>query len=252
MTESTSSELAIVEEPTASIVRVASIDGAVDALQEYRTLQKRLDEAMPECRVKIRSKWFRKKDYWRAIKTAFNLSVELVSEARFSTDDGEDWGYSIVYRATAPNGAACCGDGACQASEKRTGQDTVHNVRAHAHTRAVNRAISNLVGFGEVSAEEMQFERGEPRDVTPPRESKPRPRTITDKQRKMLFAKAAARAEDVGLGGKRPAEDILRAVLADMGWESTSEIPMDAMDNVIHAIEVWEIPPPESDAGEPF
>jgi hypothetical protein len=33
---------------------------------------------------------------------------------------------------------------------------TEHNVRSHAHTRAFNRAVSNLVGFGEVSAEEVE------------------------------------------------------------------------------------------------
>jgi hypothetical protein len=34
-----------------------------------------------------------------------------------------------------------------------------HNVRGHAHTRAFNRAVSNLVGFGEVSADEMPSQR---------------------------------------------------------------------------------------------
>jgi hypothetical protein len=37
-------------------------------------------------------------------------------------------------------------------------QATEHNVRSHAHTRAFNRAVSNLCGFGEVSAEEMTRE----------------------------------------------------------------------------------------------
>ncbi len=34
-------------------------------------------------------------------------------------------------------------------------QATLHNVRSHAVTRAKNRAISDLVGFGEVSADEL-------------------------------------------------------------------------------------------------
>ena len=52
------------------------------------------------------------------------------------------------------------GDGSCFASEKTGGRlrATEHNVRAHAHTRAQNRAISGLVGFGEVSADEMPFD----------------------------------------------------------------------------------------------
>jgi hypothetical protein len=112
-------------------------------------------------------------------------------------EDGRDnFGYVVTYRAKAPNGRAIAGDGACFAVEKarrfkcphphprgwknksehwpaetcpdfdpafqwRTlpAQATEHNIRSHAHTRAFNRAVSNLVGFGEVSAEEV--ERGE-------------------------------------------------------------------------------------------
>lgn len=112
-------------------------------------------------------------------------------------DDGRDnFGYVVSYRATAPNGRAITGDGSCFAVEKARrfkcphphpkgwkgktehwphdscpdfdpafqwrslpAQATEHNIRSHAHTRAFNRAVSNLVGFGEVSAEEV--ERGE-------------------------------------------------------------------------------------------
>jgi hypothetical protein len=108
--------------------------------------------------------------------------------------DGRDnFGYIVTYRASAPSGRAAVGDGVCFAVEKarkfrcphlekpntaskRTihfpaevcpdfdpafhwktlpSQATEHNVRTHAHTRAFNRAVSNLVGFGEVSAEEV-------------------------------------------------------------------------------------------------
>lgn len=111
-------------------------------------------------------------------------------------DGRPNFGYVVTYRATAPNGRTITGDGACFAVEKakrfkcphphpkgwkgksahwphdscpdfdpefqwRTlpAQATEHNIRSHAHTRAFNRAVSNLVGFGEVSAEEV--ERGE-------------------------------------------------------------------------------------------
>jgi hypothetical protein len=112
-------------------------------------------------------------------------------------DDGrENFGYVVTYRASTPNGRSTTGDGSAFAVEKarrfrcphpeRPGsartlhfpaeacpdfdpafqwktlpaQATEHNIRSHAHTRAFNRAVSNLVGFGEVSAEEV--ERGEP------------------------------------------------------------------------------------------
>ena len=66
-----------------------------------------------------------------------------------------DWGTKVTYRAQSPSGAFADGDGACMVSEKHGKSGTVHNVRSHAHTRAFNRAVSNLVGFGEVSADEL-------------------------------------------------------------------------------------------------
>src|SRR5690606_30751692 len=46
-------------------------------------------------------------------------------------------------------------DGSCSFDEKVEKQRTIHNIRAHAITRAKNKAILDLVGFGEVSAEEI-------------------------------------------------------------------------------------------------
>ena len=186
----------------ATMVRAAPGDVA-EAFAEYRKIQQQLDEAMPDCLMQIQGKNFRKKNYWRAVATAFNLSVELVSEKQQGSLD--DSGWIVIYRAVAPNGRTATGDGACFDSEKWSdrpvcpvcqssefafrskkddspaffcwrskggcgtewdpdtdakmdvdkSQATVHNVRGHAHTRAFNRSVSNLVGFGEVSAEEM-------------------------------------------------------------------------------------------------
>lgn len=119
-------------------------------------------------------------------------------------DGRENFGYSVTYRATTVGGRSVTGDGACFAAEKarrfrcphpespgskRTvhypqescpdydpnfqwktlpGQATEHNIRAHAHTRAANRAISNLVGFGEVSAEEVERDEPEANATTVP------------------------------------------------------------------------------------
>jgi hypothetical protein len=134
----------------------------VRALADYRELQKALDEAMPDQLMVIGDRSFRKKGYWRAIAVAFGLTVEPAGETRSvigALDDGtENYLHSVTYRATAPNGRATTGDGACAAAEKQRGrmEATEHNVRSHAHTRAFNRAVSNLVGFGEVSAEEVE------------------------------------------------------------------------------------------------
>lgn len=137
----------------------------VRALADYQELQKALDDAMPDQILSIGTQRFRKKRYWRAIRVAFNLTVECVtpeSQERSTLgtlpDGTENYLYGVTYRATAPNGSSAVGDGACAAAEKQKGrmEATEHNVRSHAHTRAFNRAVSNLVGFGEVSAEEVE------------------------------------------------------------------------------------------------
>lgn len=207
------------EPASAPIVRADARD-VVAAFGDYQKIQAALDQAMPDCIMTIQGRSFRKKSYWRAIATAFNLTVEPVGERREDVA-GDDWGYCITYRATANNGRSAIGDGACFASEKWSDRpvcpvcgesefayrskkeggeshfcwrskggcgtewtpaadadvaidksaSTVHNVRSHAHTRAFNRAVSNLVGFGEVSAEEMQYDgggRAEPPPQPPP------------------------------------------------------------------------------------
>jgi hypothetical protein len=170
-----------------------------DALTAYLDLQRALDRAMPDQIIELDGKPYRKKGYWRAIRTAFGLTVTRVAEQRavdgVFADGRDNFGYLITYRATSAAGDSVEGDGSCFAVEKarrfkcphleRPGSRrtrhfphdtcpdfdpecswrtlpagaTVHNIRSHAHTRAFNRAVSNLVAFGEVSAEEM--ERGE-------------------------------------------------------------------------------------------
>lgn len=134
------------------------------AWDDYRKLQQVLDQKNPDGLMTIRGKSFRKKSYWRAVAVAFKLDVNCTSEKREALPNGFVW--LATYRATAPNGRFADGDGACSSEEKGRGdmRATEHNVRSHAHTRAFNRAVSNLVGFGEVSAEEVEHD--EPIEAT--------------------------------------------------------------------------------------
>jgi hypothetical protein len=128
----------------------------VAALDAYQELQSALDAKMPDAIVEVHGRKFRKKVYWRTISRAFGLSVgEVAGSEQLVSAGDEDWGYKVTYRATSKSGDYADGDGACMASEKFGDGATVHNVRSHAHTRAFNRATSNLVGFGEVSADEL-------------------------------------------------------------------------------------------------
>lgn len=154
--ESMSTQLVVRPEPVRALMRG---DEMALAITEYKELQNTLDKSMPDQIMEIQGKQFRKKNYWRALRTAFGLSVECRTpedQERVVTDD--DWGYRVTYRATSPTGNFADGDGCCMASEKSKGRMTAteHNVRSHAHTRGFNRAVSNLVGFGEVSAGEIE------------------------------------------------------------------------------------------------
>ena len=132
----------------------------------YIAIQKTIDERMKDSVMEIQGKPFRKKAYWRAVATAFNVTYEPQMDEYFEIGDQHgdgDWGYRVTYKAWTPSGRISYGDGCVMASEKRRRDGSMvdathHNVRAHAHTRAINRAVSNLVGFGEVSAEEMPMD----------------------------------------------------------------------------------------------
>lgn len=103
---------------------------------------------------------FLKKSGWRKIARAFNLSVTKVSSKIERDGEGNPIRAEVVARATAPNGQVQDGDGYCSIDEPRfaseKGRRKLENdLRATATTRAKNRAISDLVGMGEVSAEEV-------------------------------------------------------------------------------------------------
>lgn len=138
---------------------------ATEAWSQYESMKKAI--ATKDDIQKIQGKDFLKKSYWRKIATFFNLSVEVVEE-RY-----EQIGKTIVWhftcKAIAPNGRFSIGTGSCDAFEKAKLVDgryldnwnkpatanSVHNIRSTAETRAFNRAVSNLVGGGEVSADEI-------------------------------------------------------------------------------------------------
>lgn len=105
-----------------------------------------------------RGERFVKKSGWRKIAAWFNLSIELVRDHVDRAPDGSVARAQVWARAIAPNGRFADGDGYCDVSEGRFARNKAkleNDLRGTATTRAVNRAISNLVGMGAVSHEEM-------------------------------------------------------------------------------------------------
>lgn len=132
----------------------------------------------------IGEKRFRKKSAWRKLAAAFGVSDRIVEREYERNDAGQIIRAEFVVEAVAPNGRSAQGYGACDLyekccakatckknwqSHKHCDQDEGHDPRTHfahdqhdipstAQTRAKNRALSDLFGMGEVSAEEV----GEP------------------------------------------------------------------------------------------
>ena len=143
------------------------VDGT-QALEVWKAYQELKGKIIEKSDIQvIQGKEFLKKSYWRKVATFFSLTIDVVSESHEQLGRTIVWHFTI--KATAQNGRSSIGTGSCDAYEKATLRDgqyvdrynkpalpnSLHNIRSTAETRATNRAISNLVGGGEVSADEI-------------------------------------------------------------------------------------------------
>ena len=112
-----------------------------------------MDELIDESDiVEIRGKDHICKSGWRKCIRAFNISIELVSEEVF--DKYDDTHAKVIVRAILPTGQSVEGIGLKSYKDMYT-EKNLHNLTSTAWTRAVNRAVSDLVGTGQVSFEEL-------------------------------------------------------------------------------------------------
>jgi len=133
------------------IVRPAvSAAEALAAWREFQDLKRYILE--PSDILKIQGKNFIVKSGWRKFATFYNLTDRIVEENQVPLEKGFYWKIKVV--CTAPNGRETEGVGMCALSEKN-GARALHDCYTTAHTRAKNRAISDMIAAGEVSAEEM-------------------------------------------------------------------------------------------------
>lgn len=139
-------------------------DQVVEGMRAYQRLLKDLlepsDWQTHDRNGNALEKPFLKKSGWRKIARAFNLSFERVHSQVEREQDGSPVRAEVWIRAVAPNGQYGDGDGYCSADEVRfknwKGRQKLENdLRGTATTRAKNRATADLVGMGEVSAEEI-------------------------------------------------------------------------------------------------
>jgi len=139
------------------VVSPPDIQGTVQVLEQFSQLK--IKVLSPDDFVVVEGKKYIKKSGWRKISLAFNVSTEIVDVQH--EEEGDDYTVVAKARAVAPNGRTSEDVASCSKSEfmgNRARMATKHNIRATAVTRAINRAISGLVGGGEVSAEEILAE----------------------------------------------------------------------------------------------
>jgi hypothetical protein len=145
-------------ERRSEVIRPLDAIELVESFNAYQQLLPRLltdDDYQP-----ADGKRFVKKSGWRKIATAFDLDVQIIRSTVERDPDGTPVRAEVWARAIAPSGRSMDGDGYCSIDESRfqrqRGRQKLENdLRATATTRAMNRAISGLVGMGEVSAEEV-------------------------------------------------------------------------------------------------
>jgi len=138
-------------------VRVEALVEMVDAFEKFKAMVLRegdfwLDKRENKKRVK--------KSGWLKYALACNVSLEKAGERSETLQlPGRDepvLTFHFDYRAVAPTGRYAEASGSASVNERAGSDKIVHDTRSLAQTRAMNRAISNLVGGGEVSAEERE------------------------------------------------------------------------------------------------
>ena len=168
---------------TSLVHPVASISAVKEVFEAFE--QAKRDLLTPKDVITADGKAYIKKSGWRKIGVFFGLSLQKISEGWVS-DANKVW--QVTYRAIAPGGqyqdatAYCSWNEAMPLGRLRNAEEYArkmvaaqrwtperakdhidgviakleHDIRVTAETRAKNRAISDLVGGGEISAEEVE------------------------------------------------------------------------------------------------
>lgn len=137
---------------SALVVPAAERTEIVSAFRAYTELKNQL--LSRDDYQSVSGKSFVKKSGWRKLACAFGVTVETVADDETFDDHGLIIRSKVRVRAIAPNGRSMDGVGVCHRNERKFSKPE-HDIPATAFTRAVNRACSDLFGFGEVSAEEL-------------------------------------------------------------------------------------------------
>lgn len=157
----------------ASLVTVENVPNVDTALEQWNAYQKLCKGLLNETdyqEIEVKEKdesgnyvkvkrHFKKKSAWQKLARAFNVDTSIVDRDLERTKMGRVREAYYCVRATLPNGRSVESDALCSRSERGKDKVSDHTIMSTAKTRATNRAIAELIGAGEVSAEEMGAEK---------------------------------------------------------------------------------------------
>jgi hypothetical protein len=143
----------VLKEP--ELIAPASIEKTLDALKRFEEFKRRVltEDDYVTMSIKNEKRKYIKKSGWLKYALACSISLEKREEREEIRDDGTRV-YHYTYRAIAPSGRFADAVGSASSDERDFAHE-IHDVRALAQTRAMERAISNLIGGGELGAEEI-------------------------------------------------------------------------------------------------
>lgn len=213
----------MVTEDNASLLQQADVEGVTAFFQNYQELTQAL--LNPSDYQSAGKNKFKKKSAWRKYATAFNLSDRIINEEIIRDDEYRIISAKYEVEVTASNGRTAVGVASCSIYDKIDKKDAVepsafelrkrfthaeHDIISTAHTRAKNRAISDIIGTGEVSAEEMENSNGVSSKKAVPHQKK----RAAKKQKKeeahdnVIEAKAKIKKETVGEPAKKSLKEL--------------------------------------------
>lgn len=138
------------------VVPPLSIPEVLNHFNKIQELKRSLIDRKTDV-IQIAGKPYILKSGWRKLAFAFNLNDEIIREEKEATPDGETI-WRMWVKVTAPNGREVVAVAAASTAEREFAHEE-HDPYAMCHTRAKNRAISDILGLGEVSAEEITEKR---------------------------------------------------------------------------------------------
>ncbi len=132
--------------------------------RHWQTIQELKKSILDKSDVaEIQGRTYVKRSGWRKLQSAFAISDRIASKEREDQGEGHFLWRVEVEAYHVKTGRSVMGIGTCSTKERKFAH-VDHDVLATAHTRAKNRAISDLIGLGEVSAEEIESSADEHQD----------------------------------------------------------------------------------------